>query len=228
MGFADGHLHVRTGRLDGGPIEQPRVSPSGREKKVAIAAILLTIGMIVARSGVGEARMALLALDPNKKAVMDAVVRGEQAVQGAAVVPAGYLGGPMASEARASILQRARARLAAVYSDPLVDKEMAAVSSSLDGVAASGPDNAINPYPVVVQGGGARALDFPNLSISGDTATVTGEIETWLAMSQVRNGVAHPARPHNVVLVTAVLLRQRYGGWKVIRRDWTFAPGQGP
>jgi ketosteroid isomerase-like protein len=201
---------------------------SRRGKNVAIAAILLIIVAIVARFGMGEARMALLALDPNAKAVMDTVVRGEQAVQRAGVVPAGYLGGPMSPEVKASILQQARARLAAIYLDPIVETEMAAVSSTLDGAAASGPENALNPYPVVFQEGGARALDFPHLSISGDTARVTGEIETWLVMSQVRDGVAHPARARNVVVVTAVLVRQRDGGWKIIRRDWRFAPGQGP
>jgi hypothetical protein len=213
------HLHV---------VQVPILLGRGVRKNMVIIAFVLAIAAVVARVGMGEARMALLALDPNNKAVMDAVVRGEQAVQGAAVVPLGYLGGPMAPEVRTSILQHARARLAAVYSDSLVDKEMAAVSGGLDGVAASGPGNALNPFPEEVQGGGARALDFPHLSISGDMAAVTGEIETWLEVSQVRNGTAHPARPRNVVVVTDVLLRQPDGGWKIIRRDWTFASGQGP
>ncbi|GAC1580620.1 MAG: hypothetical protein NVS3B24_16020 [Candidatus Dormibacteria bacterium] len=190
--------------------------------------LLLVTCAVAAGSGLGSARMAVLALDPSAKAVMDTVVRGEQASQGAAVVPANYLGGPITPEARAAMLDRARGMLAAVYAAPIVDKEMTAVAGSIDGAAASGPGNHQNPYPVVTQAGGARAVDFPALSISGDTATVTAEIETWLTVSQVRDGVAHPARPRNVVVVTDVLVRQRDGRWRIVQRDWTFAPGQGP
>lgn len=77
---------------------------------------------------------------------------------------------------------------------------------------------------------GATIVSFANLSVSGNSATVTATVDGWQQMGSLGSSgqVAGVNTPQNTLIVKETLLQQADGSWTVVNRVGDFAGGAGP
>lgn len=78
-------------------------------------------------------------------------------------------------------------------------------------------------------GAGTSKIEFTQVAVSGDTATVQAAVTTWAKFQQQQpDGKWVTAGPVNVMDYTATLVQSASGQWVISSLQGDFAPGEGP
>jgi hypothetical protein len=193
----------------------------GSKTKVGLTSVILLIGLAGARVG-------SLAEDPEATAVRETVLRGEQLYEQLPAMLPGYLGGPIDSQTKKARLADAREKLEATFAANLATEFYGSLAKTIDRIGDFDPMSPGGPFPMVTQDGGASAIDYPSVVVTGNTARVTVNIKSWVTMAQIREGKAYPFRATTISVVKETLAKQADGRWLIVSRGMTYPPGQGP
>jgi hypothetical protein len=156
--------------------------------------------------------------DSQVKAAVELALRTHQTM----VVPTGIAPDAMPSDADLQALRsRGNAAINTIFAPAVAKGE----SKALDNAIAMEKSDHFK-----VLSAGIANVKYTNVDIDATTATVNLTVDTWSSISlRDPDGVWHPARPQNTLVVT-MTLSQDFGSqrWTVQKFTWTFTPETRP
>ena len=185
---------------------------------VAVGAMLSVIGRLGTN---GDATEAATATVTDRDAVM-ATFSDAAVARQADVVPEQVPGKRATPAAIEEMVRHGEAHFGALFTRHGYGQQIVVVHNTAEMLRSG---------HVRILGGGVSHIDYSSVDVSGATARVQADVTAWQQLAVTDGqGVETTAKPSNVLVVTATLVRAPTAptGWQVDDFRWRFAAGSRP